>query len=134
MLNVKKLLTKILNGFGVIRSSGSVSVTAATTYTIATINLPAYGEYFVFGDASDGIATTHTCYVNVAITSGTPSVQAGVGSMRNNINNGGTASTWKYIKTGSAACTVQLRTYGYYTTGNTTAGNIIAIKLGGGTA
>lgn len=133
MLNVKKLLTKILNGFGVVRSSGSATISAAQMYTLATITLPARGEYFIFADLGDGVATTHLCYVNINVT-GSPSVVAGVGSNRNNINNGGVVNTWKYVKTDSTACTAQLRTYGYYTTGNTSSGNIIAVKLGGGTA
>lgn len=134
MLNIKKLLTKILNGFGVVRSYGTANITAGQMYVLTTITLAKNSKWLILADLSDNVAPQHYSYVNINVSAGNPTLNWGIGQMRNNVSNGGVCNTWKYIETGASDATVQLRTYGYYTTSNTSEGRIVAIRLGGGTA
>lgn len=132
MLNLKKLLMKIINHIDPkqVGSSGSVTVTAAQTYSVCFITLQPNSKYVVLGDMNSLSGVEHLVGCFLVVTSGTPDENFGSGWARTLASSGNGVNTWKYIKTGSASVTVTLQCYGYYTTSHTETGHIFAWRIG----
>lgn len=133
MLNLKKLLTKILDHINPqqVGASGSVTVNAGQFYDICTVTLQPNSKYVVLADLGSNNATQHQCGLFIDITSGTPAENFGNGLSRLVGYAGNGISAWKYIRTGSTSVTVRLRCYGYYTTSHTETGHLFAWRIGG---
>ena len=112
------------------RATGTATVNAAQTYTLASLSLAAGKRFLVLGYVSEGVSTTITSSCHIVVTSGTVSVIVGGELTRVSVSSGQGVANWRYIETGSSAVTVAVRCYGYYTTSHTGTGHIVAICLG----
>lgn len=144
-MSIKTLLTRILERIfalgnridaleekankPIVFANGTVTVNAASIFTIAQITIPANSRYLVLAStySQTQLSTQHACYIGV--TNGTGFTGYGGRSVRVPATNGGGCATWYAIETGDETVTVAVRCYGYTTTSHTEGGEIIGIPF-----
>ena len=111
-----------------LRATGSKTVNAAQNYTLCSVTLQPNTRYIVLGnvDTDSGsnfqIMATFTATASVAVESMLAPARVTTGS-------GQGCTAFLSIKTFGSTCTVDLKSYGYYTTSHTERGRMIAIPL-----
>ena len=113
----------------IVFKGGTVTVNAASLFTIAQITLPANTRYLVLAStySQTTLSTQHACYI--AVVSGTGFTGYGGRSVRVPATNGGGCATWYVCVTGDEPVTVAVRCYGYTTSSHTEGGEIIGIPF-----
>lgn len=133
MLNIKKLLYKIIWHIDPMQSgaSGTVTVNSAAYRDVCSVTLQPNSKYVVLADLNSNNGSQHAVMCNIVVTSGTPLENFGHGMSRVMIIAGGGTTSWKYIRTGDSTVTVTLRNYGYFTTSHQEEGHLFAWRIGG---
>ena len=137
-MSIKQILIKILNMLKtlsditsrpIIFANGTVTVNAATMFTIAQITIPANQRYLVLASSYSRtpLSTQQACYIS--LMSGTALNGYGGRSARVPGTNGGGCATWAVWETGDEPITVAVRCYGYTTSSHVEGGEIIGIPI-----
>ena len=131
---LQKILTKILTTLNALKTPtvitkgwSNIPTPSAQQYTLATLTIPAGGQYLILGRNGNGIVGQSYNSLGFTLASGqattvTGSAGATVGT------NGNQVVAWFYIKA-TTDCTVNAVSYGYQSTG-VLSGGLVAIPIG----
>lgn len=130
MLSIRKwikLVTSNLDFTPIVKTWKQIATPQGAWYVVASFDIKANSQYLIVANNGNGQGGSVNCNVNFDI-SGTPALYLPFASITND-GGGNYVIGLAYIKTGSSACTLKIRTYGYNTSVTNINGNAIAIPL-----